>query len=126
MRYEDEESRAAQTAGGYAKPMSAAFLAKQAELVADAIKKFDIVVCTALVQGREAPTLVSAPMVESMKPGSGDRGHRSGLGRQLRADEAGRGNGDAQRRAHTGLLQLARPHPRRVSPRFIRATCSPS
>ena len=53
--HEDEESRAAQTAGGYAKPMSAAFLAKQAEVVADAIKKFDIVVCTALVQGRKAP-----------------------------------------------------------------------
>src|SRR3712207_7926880 len=68
--HEDEESRAAQTAGGYAKPMSAAFLAKQAEVVADAIKKFDVVVCTALVQGRRAPTLVSQPMVESMKPGS--------------------------------------------------------
>src|SRR3712207_7025886 len=50
--------------------MSAAFLAKQAEVVAEAIKKFDIVVCTALVQGRKAPTLVSAPMLESMKPGS--------------------------------------------------------
>ena len=68
--HEDEESRAAQTAGGYAKPMSAAFLAKQAEVVADAIKKFDIVVCTALVQGRKAPILVSEPMVQSMKPGS--------------------------------------------------------
>ncbi len=68
--HEDEESRAAQTAGGYAKPMSAAFLAKQAEVVAEAIKKFDVVVCTALVQGRKAPTLVSQPMVESMKPGS--------------------------------------------------------
>src|SRR3712207_1867291 len=50
--------------------MSAAFLAKQAEVVAEAIKKFDIVVCTALVQGRKAPTLVSAEMVRSMKPGS--------------------------------------------------------
>ena len=56
---------AAQTAGGYAKPMSAAFLAKQAEVVADAIKKFDVVVCTALVQGRKAQTPESEPMVTS-------------------------------------------------------------
>ena len=68
--HEDEESRAAQTAGGYAKPMSAAFLAKQGEVVAEAIKKMDVVVCTALVQGRKAPILVSQAMVESMKPGS--------------------------------------------------------
>jgi len=68
--YEDEESRAAQTAGGYAKPMSAEFLAKQAEVVAAAIGKMDIVVCTALVQGRRAPTLVTAEMVATMKPGS--------------------------------------------------------
>jgi NAD(P) transhydrogenase subunit alpha len=68
--YEDEESRAAQTAGGYAKPMSAEFLAKQAEVVAGAIGKMDIVVCTALVQGRRAPILVTEAMVASMKPGS--------------------------------------------------------
>ena len=68
--YEDEESRTAQTAGGYAKPMSAEFLAKQAEVVAGAIGKMDIVVCTALVQGRRAPILVTEAMVASMKPGS--------------------------------------------------------
>ena len=68
--YEDEESKAAQTAGGYAKQLSAAFYAKQAEVVAAHIAKQDVVVCTALVQGRRAPTLVTAAMVESMKPGS--------------------------------------------------------
>lgn len=68
--HEDEESRAAQTAGGYAKPMSAAFLAKQGEVVAAHLAKQDIVVCTALVQGRKAPTLVTEAMVASMKPGS--------------------------------------------------------
>ena len=68
--HEDEESRAAQTAGGYAKAMSAEFLQKQAAVVAEAIRKMDIVVTTALVQGRKAPTLVTAPMVEGMKPGS--------------------------------------------------------
>ncbi|MBR0648892.1 Re/Si-specific NAD(P)(+) transhydrogenase subunit alpha [Roseomonas terrae] len=68
--YEDEESKAAQTAGGYAKQLSAEFYAKQAEVVAAHIAKQDVVVCTALVQGRKAPTLVTAAMVASMKPGS--------------------------------------------------------
>ncbi len=68
--YEDEESKAAQTAGGYAKQLSAEFYAKQAEVVAAHIAKQDIVVCTALVQGRKAPILVTEEMVASMKPGS--------------------------------------------------------
>ncbi|MCG7364073.1 Re/Si-specific NAD(P)(+) transhydrogenase subunit alpha [Roseomonas sp. ACRSG] len=68
--YEDEESRAAQTAGGYAKQLSAEFYAKQAEVVATHIAKQDVVVTTALVQGRKAPTLVTEAMVASMKPGS--------------------------------------------------------
>ena len=68
--YEDEESKNAQTAGGYAKQLSADFYAKQAEVVAAHIAKQDIVVTTALVQGRRAPTLVTQAMVDSMKPGS--------------------------------------------------------
>jgi NAD(P) transhydrogenase subunit alpha len=68
--YEDEESKAAQTSGGYAKQLSAEFYAKQAEVVAAHIAKQDIVVTTALVQGRKAPTLVTEAMVASMKPGS--------------------------------------------------------
>jgi NAD(P) transhydrogenase subunit alpha len=68
--YEDEESQQAQTAGGYAKQLSANFYAKQAEVVAAHIAKQDIVITTALVQGRKAPTLVTAEMVASMKPGS--------------------------------------------------------
>jgi H+-translocating NAD(P) transhydrogenase subunit alpha len=68
--YEDEESKAAQTAGGYAKQLSAEFYAKQAEVVAAHIAKQDVVICTALVQGRKAPILVTEAMVMSMKPGS--------------------------------------------------------
>ncbi len=68
--YEDEESKAAQTAGGYARQLSAEFYAKQAEVVAAHIAKQDIVVTTALVQGRKAPILVTEAMVASMKPGS--------------------------------------------------------
>ncbi|MCB4823839.1 Re/Si-specific NAD(P)(+) transhydrogenase subunit alpha [Roseicella aerolata] len=68
--YESEESKQAQTAGGYAKQLSAEFYAEQAKVVAAHIAKQDIVVTTALVQGRKAPTLVTAEMVRSMKPGS--------------------------------------------------------
>ncbi|MGQ3027153.1 MAG: NAD(P)(+) transhydrogenase (Re/Si-specific) subunit alpha, partial [Ferrovibrionaceae bacterium] len=67
---DDEESRQAQTAGGYAKEMSDAYKAKQAALIADTIQKRDIVITTALIPGRPAPRLVSAEMVRSMKPGS--------------------------------------------------------
>jgi len=67
---DDEEARQAQTAGGYAKEMSDAYKAKQAALIAETIKKQDIVITTALIPGRPAPRLVTADMVRSMKPGS--------------------------------------------------------
>lgn len=67
---EDEEFRAAETAGGYAKPMSPEYQAKQAELTASHIVKQDIVITTALIPGRPAPRLVTAAHVDSMKPGS--------------------------------------------------------
>ncbi|MBO1905212.1 Re/Si-specific NAD(P)(+) transhydrogenase subunit alpha [Microvirga sp. 3-52] len=67
---EDEEFKQAETAGGYAKEMSAEYRAKQAELVASHIAKQDIVITTALIPGRPAPKLVTRAMVESMKPGS--------------------------------------------------------
>ena len=67
---EDEETARAQTATGYAKAMSEAYLRKQAEVVGAAAAKSDVVVCTALVQGRRAPTLLTEAMVASMKPGS--------------------------------------------------------
>ena len=67
---EDEEFKAAETAGGYAKQMSVEYQAKQAALVADHIKLQDIVITTALIPGRKAPVLVTEEMVRSMKPGS--------------------------------------------------------
>ncbi len=66
----DDEFKQAETSGGYAKEMSADYRAKQAELVAAHIAKQDIVITTALIPGRPAPKLVSAAMVESMRPGS--------------------------------------------------------
>lgn len=67
---EDEEFLQAQTAGGYAKQMSAAYQAKQAELVANHVKTQDIVITTALIPGRPAPRLITSDMVASMKPGA--------------------------------------------------------
>jgi len=67
---EDDEFRAAETAAGYAKEMSVDYQAKQAALVADHIRKQDIVITTALIPGRPAPKLVSAEQVASMRPGS--------------------------------------------------------
>ncbi|MDX2157675.1 MAG: Re/Si-specific NAD(P)(+) transhydrogenase subunit alpha [Hyphomicrobiaceae bacterium] len=67
---EDDEFRAAQTAAGYAKPMSEAYQKKQAELITGHIKTQDIVITTALIPGRPAPRLITADMVASMKPGS--------------------------------------------------------
>ena len=67
---EDDEFKQAQTAAGYAKPMSPEYQAKQAELVANHIKAQDIVITTALIPGRPAPRLITRAMVESMKPGS--------------------------------------------------------
>ncbi len=67
---EDEEFKQAQTAAGYAKPMSAEYQKKQAELVASHIKTQDIVITTALIPGRPAPKLISKAMIESMKPGA--------------------------------------------------------
>jgi proton-translocating NAD(P)+ transhydrogenase subunit alpha len=67
---EDDEFKQAETAAGYAKEMSDAYKAKQAELVASHIAKQDIVITTALIPGRPAPRLVSSAMVASMRPGS--------------------------------------------------------
>ncbi len=67
---EDEEFRQAETAGGYAKEMSKAYQAKQADLVRTHIAKQDIVITTALIPGRPAPRLIDKAMVKSMRAGS--------------------------------------------------------
>ncbi|GMB81802.1 Re/Si-specific NAD(P)(+) transhydrogenase subunit alpha [Shinella zoogloeoides] len=67
---EDDEFKAAETAGGYAKEMSKEYQAKQAALVADHIARQDIVITTALIPGRPAPRLVTRQMLAAMKTGS--------------------------------------------------------
>jgi H+-translocating NAD(P) transhydrogenase subunit alpha len=66
----DEEKEAAAGVGGYAKPMPPSWLARQAIEVAKRVALADIVISTALIPGRAAPTLISEDMVKSMKPGS--------------------------------------------------------
>ncbi len=66
----DQERDAAAGSGGYAKPMPASWMQRQAAAVAERMKQADIVITTALIPGRKAPVLVTAAMVESMKAGS--------------------------------------------------------
>lgn len=70
LAVEDEEFKAAETAGGYAKEMSKEYQAKQAALVAEHIAKQDIIITTALIPGRPAPRLVTREMYSRMRPGS--------------------------------------------------------
>ncbi len=66
----DEEREAAQGVGGYARPMPPSWLARQSALVHERATQADIVITTALIPGRAAPTLITAETVQSMRPGS--------------------------------------------------------
>lgn len=66
----DEEREIAKGVGGYARPMPAAWMARQAALVHERAKQADIIITTALIPGRKAPVLISEETVKAMKPGS--------------------------------------------------------
>ncbi|MCO7526722.1 Re/Si-specific NAD(P)(+) transhydrogenase subunit alpha [Pseudomonas asiatica] len=66
----DEERECAEGVGGYARPMPASWMQRQAQAVHERAKQADIVITTALIPGRKAPTLLSAETVSQMKPGS--------------------------------------------------------
>jgi len=66
----DEEKEIAQGSGGYARPMPADWMKRQAELVHERAKLADIIITTALIPGRKAPVLISEETVKAMKPGS--------------------------------------------------------
>ncbi len=65
-----EQSENMETAGGYAKEVSEDYKKKQAEMMRDALKKSDIVICTALIPGKPAPRILTEDLVKLMKPGS--------------------------------------------------------
>ena len=122
---EDEEFKQAQTAAGYAKPMSAEYQKKQAELVANHIKNQDIVITTALIPGRPAPKLITAAMIESMKPGAvivdlaAERGGNTELTQPGKTIDH---KGVTHHRARSTSRARCRSMPRASTPR----TCSPS
>jgi len=66
----EEEKEIAAGTGGYARPMPAAWMARQAALVAQRAGEADIVISSALIPGREPPILIHAETVANMKPGS--------------------------------------------------------
>jgi len=66
----EEEREIAQGVGGYARPMPADWMRRQAELVHERAKLADIIVTTALIPGRKAPVLIGEDTVKAMKPGS--------------------------------------------------------
>ena len=66
----DEEREAAEGVGGYARPMPQSWLDRQKAEVAKRVAAADVVISTALIPGRAAPTLVTEDMVKAMKPGS--------------------------------------------------------
>jgi H+-translocating NAD(P) transhydrogenase subunit alpha len=66
----EEEKEIAQGVGGYARPMPADWMRRQAELVHERAKLADIIITTALIPGRKAPVLISEETVKAMKPGS--------------------------------------------------------
>ncbi|MEJ7139262.1 Re/Si-specific NAD(P)(+) transhydrogenase subunit alpha [Amphibiibacter pelophylacis] len=92
-----EEREAAEGVGGYARPMPASWLERQKAEVARRVAQADIVITTALIPGRDAPTLVTAAMVESMKPGSVIVDMAAGRGAQTQGEDGRGGNCELSR-----------------------------
>ncbi len=67
---DEEAARAAETAGGYAREMGEEYQRRQREKITDALRRTDIVICTALIPGARAPVLLTEAMVAAMAPGS--------------------------------------------------------
>jgi len=65
-----EGSENLETVGGYAKETTEEFKKKQEQLLAETLKKIDIVICTALIPGKKAPLIIKESMIENMRPGS--------------------------------------------------------
>jgi NAD(P) transhydrogenase subunit alpha len=65
-----EDAENLETEGGYAKEVSENFKKKQEELLSETLKKIDIVICTALIPGKNAPVIIKEDMINNMQPGS--------------------------------------------------------
>jgi H+-translocating NAD(P) transhydrogenase subunit alpha len=70
LMVDEEAMKSAETAGGYAREMGEDFQQRQRQMITDALKRIDIVICTALIPGRKAPILLTGEMLGAMAPGS--------------------------------------------------------
>jgi len=70
LMVDEEAMKSAETAGGYAREMGEDFQRRQRQMITDALKRIDIVICTALIPGRKAPILLTGEMLGAMAPGS--------------------------------------------------------
>jgi len=70
LSVDEEAAKSAETAGGYAREMGEDYQRRQREVITQALKRTDIVICTALIPGRKAPVLLTAEMLEALAPGS--------------------------------------------------------
>jgi NAD(P) transhydrogenase subunit alpha len=67
---DEAAARSAETAGGYAREMDEDYQRRQREKITEALRRIDIVICTALIPGRRAPVLITKSMISGMAPGS--------------------------------------------------------
>jgi NAD(P) transhydrogenase subunit alpha len=70
LMVDEEAAKSAETAGGYAREMGEDYQRRQHQMITDALKRIDIVICTALIPGRKAPILLTADMLAALAPGS--------------------------------------------------------
>jgi len=70
LMVDEEAMKSAETAGGYAREMGEDFQRRQRQMITDALKRIDIVICTALIPGRKAPVLLTGEMLGALAPGS--------------------------------------------------------
>jgi NAD(P) transhydrogenase subunit alpha len=70
LMVDEEAAKSAETAGGYAREMGEDYQRRQRQVITDALKRIDIVICTALIPGRKAPVLLTGEMLAALAPGS--------------------------------------------------------
>jgi H+-translocating NAD(P) transhydrogenase subunit alpha len=70
LMVDEEAMKSAETAGGYAREMGEDFQRRQRQMITDALKRIDIVICTALIPGHKAPILLTGEMLAALAPGS--------------------------------------------------------
>jgi len=70
LTVDEHAMKSAETAGGYAREMGEEFQRRQRQMITDALRRIDIVICTALIPGRKAPILLTEEMLSALAPGS--------------------------------------------------------